>query len=161
MTLFRPPNSPAVLEDIKALGPLQKELLLILKEIKVITDKVFVSSQMMVVTRYFFAQVKDEDEAAAVEADWKFAAMVIDRLCLIVYTLFTIIASLTVLWTAPHVIVPWRLNICSTLWSLTSLAHFLINTVILHIVLHEDLLVWPFFASHSRLGSWNLIITYF
>ena len=51
-------------------------------------------------------QVKDEDEAAAVEADWKFAAMVIDRLCLIVYTLFTIIASLTVLWTAPHVIVP-------------------------------------------------------
>ena len=106
MTLFRPPNSPAVLEDIKALGPLQKELLLILKEIKVITDKVFVSSQMMVVTRYFSAQVKDEDEAAAVEADWKFAAMVIDRLCLIVYTLFTIIASLTVLWTAPHVIVP-------------------------------------------------------
>ena len=50
--------------------------------------------------------MKDEDEAAAVEADWKFAAMVIDRLCLIVYTLFTIIASLTVLWTAPHVIVP-------------------------------------------------------
>ena len=35
-------------------------------------------------------QVKDEDEAAAVEADWKFAAMVIDRLCLIVYTLFTV-----------------------------------------------------------------------
>ena len=53
-----------------------------------------------------YIQVKDEDEAAAVEADWKFAAMVIDRLCLIVYTLFTIIASLTVLWTAPHVIVP-------------------------------------------------------
>ena len=71
-------------------------------------------------------QVKQEDEAAAVEADWKFAAMVsnitmllllmllmltmlllqvIDRLCLIVYTLFTIIASVTVIWTAPHVIV--------------------------------------------------------
>ena len=71
-------------------------------------------------------QVKQEDEAAAVVADWKFAAMVsnitmllllmllmltrallqvIDRLCLIVYTLFTIIASVTVIWTAPHVIV--------------------------------------------------------
>ena len=50
-------------------------------------------------------QLKDDEEAAAIEADWKFAAMVIDRLCLIVYTLFTIIASLTVLWTAPHVIV--------------------------------------------------------
>ena len=37
----RPPNSPAVLEaDNKSMGPLQKELLLILKEIKVITDKV-------------------------------------------------------------------------------------------------------------------------
>ena len=57
-------------------------------------------------TKSLTTQVKDEDEAAAVEADWKFAAMVIDRLCLIVYTLFTIIASLTVLWTAPHVIVP-------------------------------------------------------
>ena len=50
-------------------------------------------------------QLKDDEEAAAIEADWKFAAMVIDRLCLIVYTIFTIIASLTVLWTAPHVIV--------------------------------------------------------
>ena len=50
-------------------------------------------------------QVKQEDDAASVEADWKFAAMVIDRLCLIVYTLFTIIASVTVIWTAPHVIV--------------------------------------------------------
>ena len=48
---------------------------------------------------------EQDDEAAAVEADWKFAAMVIDRLCLIVYTLFTIIASLAVIWTAPHVIV--------------------------------------------------------
>ena len=53
----------------------------------------------------FEFQLKDDEEAAAIEADWKFAAMVIDRLCLIVYTLFTIIASLTVLWTAPHVIV--------------------------------------------------------
>ena len=50
-------------------------------------------------------KIKEEDEAAAVEGDWKFAAMVIDRLCLIVYTLFNIIATVVVLWTAPHVIV--------------------------------------------------------
>ena len=49
--------------------------------------------------------MKEEDEAAAVEGDWKFAAMVIDRLCLIVYTVFTIIALVAMLWTAPHVIV--------------------------------------------------------
>ena len=87
--ILRPPSSsPAVLDECKSTGPLQRELLMIIKEIKVITEK-----------------LKDDDEAAAVEADWKFAAMVIDRLCLIVYTLFTIIASVAVIWTAPHVIV--------------------------------------------------------
>ena len=83
------PHSPAITDELnKSSQPLQKELSLILKEIKVITDK-----------------IKEEDESAAVEGDWKFAAMVIDRLCLIVYTLFTIIATVVVLWTAPHVIV--------------------------------------------------------
>ena len=37
--------------------------------------------------------------------DWKFAAMVIDRMCLIIFTLFTIIATITVLLSAPHIIV--------------------------------------------------------
>ena len=68
--------------------PLQRELGLILKEIKVITDK-----------------IKEDEEAASVEADWKFAAMVLDRLCLVFFTVFTIIATLAVLATAPHVIV--------------------------------------------------------
>ena len=40
LLISRPANSPAVLGEIKALEPLQKELLLILKEIRVITDKV-------------------------------------------------------------------------------------------------------------------------
>lgn len=39
--------------------------------------------------------------------DWKFAAMVIDRMCLIIFTLFTIIATITVLLSAPHIIVTW------------------------------------------------------
>ena len=68
--------------------PLQRELNLILKEIKVITDK-----------------IKDDEESASIEADWKFAAMVLDRLCLVFFTVFTIIATLAVLATAPHVIV--------------------------------------------------------
>ena len=38
--LFRAMYSPAVLEEAKSVGPLQKELLLILKEIRVITEKV-------------------------------------------------------------------------------------------------------------------------
>ncbi|XP_011157845.2 LOW QUALITY PROTEIN: neuronal acetylcholine receptor subunit alpha-7 [Solenopsis invicta] len=64
------------------------ELVLILKEIKIITN-----------------QLKSEDENTKVTNDWKFAAMVIDRMCLIIFTLFTIIATITVLLSAPHIIV--------------------------------------------------------
>jgi len=68
--------------------PLHRELCLILKEIKVITDK-----------------IRDDEESSAVESDWKFAAMVLDRLCLVVYTVFTIVATVAMLATAPHVFV--------------------------------------------------------
>ncbi|XP_076621020.1 nicotinic acetylcholine receptor alpha7 subunit isoform X2 [Colletes latitarsis] len=64
------------------------ELILILKEIKIITD-----------------QLKSEETNTNVKNDWKFAAMVIDRMCLIIFTLFTIIATITVLLSAPHIIV--------------------------------------------------------
>ncbi|XP_034948383.1 neuronal acetylcholine receptor subunit alpha-7-like isoform X2 [Chelonus insularis] len=64
------------------------ELILILKELKVITD-----------------QLKDNEEQTKITNDWKFAAMVIDRMCLIIFTLFTIIATITVLFSAPHIIV--------------------------------------------------------
>lgn len=69
------------------LGP-HRELTLILKELRTITDK-----------------MKKEDEASEVTNDWKFAAMVVDRLCLIVFTLFTVIATIAVLFSAPHIIV--------------------------------------------------------
>ncbi|KAJ9576123.1 hypothetical protein L9F63_007010, partial [Diploptera punctata] len=68
------------------LGP-HRELTLILKELRVITDK-----------------LRKEDEAAEVTNDWKFAAMVVDRLCLIIFTLFTVIATIAVLFSAPHII---------------------------------------------------------
>ena len=67
---------------------IQRELSMILKEIRVITDK-----------------IRDEEDTAAIENDWKFAAMVLDRLCLITFTLFTFIATIAVLLTAPHIIV--------------------------------------------------------
>ena len=50
-------------------------------------------------------KIKSDDESGEIEADWKFAAMVLDRLCLVFFTVFTIIATLAVLATAPHVIV--------------------------------------------------------
>uniref|UniRef100_T1GS76 Neurotransmitter-gated ion-channel transmembrane domain-containing protein n=1 Tax=Megaselia scalaris TaxID=36166 RepID=T1GS76_MEGSC len=49
-------------------------------------------------------KLKKEDEVGDVTRDWKFAAMVVDRLCLIIFTLFTIIATLAVLFSAPHFI---------------------------------------------------------
>uniref|UniRef100_A0ABD2WX08 Neuronal acetylcholine receptor subunit alpha-7-like n=1 Tax=Trichogramma kaykai TaxID=54128 RepID=A0ABD2WX08_9HYME len=64
------------------------ELILILKEIKIITN-----------------QLKDNEVSTKIANDWKFAAMVIDRMCLIIFTLFTIIATITVLFSAPHIIV--------------------------------------------------------
>nr|AJE70265.1 nicotinic acetylcholine receptor alpha7 subunit [Apis mellifera] len=66
----------------------RNELMMILKEIKIITD-----------------QLKSEELNTKVTNDWKFAAMVIDRMCLIIFTLFTIIATIAVLLSAPHIIV--------------------------------------------------------
>ena len=67
---------------------LHRELGAILKEIKVITDK-----------------IKDDEESSTIEGDWKFAAMVLDRMCLLFFTIFTAVATLSVLVAAPHVIV--------------------------------------------------------
>ncbi|EEB15743.1 nicotinic acetylcholine receptor subunit dalpha6, dalpha7, putative [Pediculus humanus corporis] len=75
------------------LGP-HRELALILKELRIITDK-----------------LRKEDEAAEITNDWKFAAMVVDRLCLIIFTLFTIIATIAVLFSAPHIIVTYDIII--------------------------------------------------
>ncbi|XP_018022912.1 acetylcholine receptor subunit alpha-type acr-16 [Hyalella azteca] len=66
-----------------------RELNLILKEIKVITDK-----------------LRKDDEEYEVTNDWRFAAMVVDRMCLIVFTLFTVTATVAVLLSAPHIMVP-------------------------------------------------------
>lgn len=52
-----------------------------------------------------FLQMRKDDEDADISRDWKFAAMVVDRLCLIIFTLFTIIATLAVLLSAPHIMV--------------------------------------------------------
>ena len=69
-------------------SPIHRELGAILKEIKVITDK-----------------IRDEEESSAIEGDWKFAAMVLDRLCLVFFSAFTFVATLAVLAVAPHIIV--------------------------------------------------------
>nr|ADE34345.1 nicotinic acetylcholine receptor a6 subunit [Plutella xylostella] len=84
---------PSTMEDVGGgLGGLggghHRELHLILRELQFIT-----------------ARMKKADEEAELISDWKFAAMVVDRFCLFVFTLFTIIATVAVLLSAPHIIV--------------------------------------------------------
>ena len=65
-----------------------RELQCILKELKFITNR-----------------MKLHDEEEEIIGDWKFAAMVIDRFCLITFTAFTVITTIAVLLSAPHIIV--------------------------------------------------------
>lgn len=76
------------LDDSGMCSSAQRDLQLILKEIQFITNR-----------------MRRADEEAEIISDWKFAAIVIDRFCLIVFTLFTIIATIVVLMSAPHIIV--------------------------------------------------------
>jgi len=62
-------------------------------------------NHMYVIEGGFFECIKRVDEEDKVVADWKFAAMVIDRFCLITFTTFTVITTATVLLSAPHVLV--------------------------------------------------------
>jgi nicotinic acetylcholine receptor len=66
----------------------QRELQAILKELQFITGR-----------------MRKADDEAELISDWKFAAMVVDRFCLIIFTMFTIIATVAVLLSAPHIIV--------------------------------------------------------
>ncbi|KAL9924786.1 neuronal acetylcholine receptor subunit alpha-7 isoform X2 [Glossina fuscipes] len=75
-------------EHHNTIGFNHKDLHLILKELQFIT-----------------ARMRKADDEAELISDWKFAAMVVDRFCLIIFTLFTIIATVTVLLSAPHIIV--------------------------------------------------------
>nr|XP_032528401.1 neuronal acetylcholine receptor subunit alpha-7 isoform X4 [Danaus plexippus plexippus] len=80
---------PSTMEDVGGgLGSHHRELHLILRELQFIT-----------------ARMKKADDEAELISDWKFAAMVVDRFCLFVFTLFTIIATVAVLLSAPHIIV--------------------------------------------------------
>ena len=44
-------------------------------------------------------------DSSAIEEDWKFAGMVLDRCCLIAFTTFTAILSAAVFICSPHVFV--------------------------------------------------------
>nr|CAD7437833.1 unnamed protein product [Timema bartmani]CAD7457799.1 unnamed protein product [Timema tahoe] len=81
-------GGPTTLDDAGACSVAQRELQAILRELQFITGR-----------------MRKEDEEAELISDWKFAAMVVDRFCLIIFTMFTVIATVAVLLSAPHIIV--------------------------------------------------------
>jgi len=78
--------------QIRSLSPeedglfgVRNEILAILNEIRFITRK-----------------MKDDNKNAEETNDWKFAAMVVDRLCFWVFSAYLTIATLAIFFCAPH-----------------------------------------------------------
>lgn len=55
--------------------------------------------------RFITNRMRKEDEIQDIIQEWKFAGMVIDRMCLFLFTAFTIISTVICLSSAPHLIV--------------------------------------------------------
>lgn len=53
---------------------------------------------------YIAQRFRDQDRSEAVCGEWKFAAAVVDRLCLVAFSLFSIICTFTILMSAPNFI---------------------------------------------------------
>jgi hypothetical protein len=71
------------------IGSLKRSLGSILKEIRQITQK-----------------IKDDEEDESKELNWKFAAMVIDRLCLLIFTICTLTSTISILMTSKNFFMP-------------------------------------------------------
>lgn len=66
--------------------------------------RVFRSEMRTIVSelRYLTAHVKKEEEEDDISQDWRFSAMVIDRLCLVLFSLMTTTFSYVTLFSAPN-----------------------------------------------------------
>ncbi|XP_062332537.1 neuronal acetylcholine receptor subunit alpha-7-like isoform X1 [Osmerus eperlanus] len=53
---------------------------------------------------YIAQRFRSQDEEEAICSEWKFAAAVVDRLCLVAFSLFSIICTFTILMAAPNFI---------------------------------------------------------
>ena len=69
-----------------SLYALRAELLAILNELRWMTSK-----------------LKDDAEDGSATNDWKFVAMVIDRLCFWVFTIYYVVGSLVIIMRAPNI----------------------------------------------------------
>lgn len=71
------------------INSVRKNLSSILKEIRLITQK-----------------LKDDEEDETKSLNWKFAAMVIDRLCLVFFSIATVLSTILILFTSKNIFKP-------------------------------------------------------
>ena len=76
-----------------SLHNVRNELLGILNELRFITHK-----------------IKEDSDAADETNDWKFAAMVIDRLCFWIFTVYLTVATLSIFFSAPNMFKSWAIG---------------------------------------------------
>lgn len=61
-------------------------------------------SRILEEVQYIARRLREHDAAAAVSGEWKFAAAVVDRLCLVAFSLFSIVCTFSILMAAPNFI---------------------------------------------------------
>ena len=81
-----PPLRSVKMEDGGILS-VKNELLAILNELRFITHK-----------------IKEDNEANEETNDWKFVAMVIDRLCIWVFSVYMIVATVAIFFSSPNIL---------------------------------------------------------
>ena len=80
-------NHTTKLDDTyNSMSPARNEMKEILKELRFLTSK-----------------IKSDEEFEEQCNDWKFAALVIDRLCLWAFLVFTLVSTCAILFSAPHI----------------------------------------------------------
>lgn len=55
--------------------------------------------------KFMSNRLRREDELSQIVAEWRFAAMVVDRLCLVLFSTFTIVSTLVCVTSVPHLLV--------------------------------------------------------
>ncbi|CAL8329938.1 unnamed protein product [Lota lota] len=61
-------------------------------------------SRILEEVQFIAGRFRDRDRGDAICSEWKFAAAVVDRLCLVAFSLFSIICTFTILMSAPNFI---------------------------------------------------------
>ncbi len=54
--------------------------------------------------RYITHKIKEDNDTSEDINDWKFAAMVIDRLCIWVFSVYMVVTTLAIFFSAPNVL---------------------------------------------------------